>query len=139
MLISKDSILADIRLNAKELEKFGVMQSQSRYFLPPYEHYNTESVNILSRAGYIPVNYTPGTATPADYTIPSMSSYVEAQKLIDRLYAFEAKSTLNGAIILIHPGIEESRPDSERLYNRVREIVMYLKKKGYTFKTFKDL
>ena len=83
MLISKDSILADIRLNAKELEKFGVMQSQSRYFLPPYEHYNTESVNILSRAGYIPINYTPGTATPADYTIPSMSSYVEAQKLID--------------------------------------------------------
>ena len=139
MLISKDSILADIRLNAKELEKFGVLQSQSRFLLPPYEHYNTEAVNILSRAGYVPINYTAGTATPADYTIPSMSSYVDAQTLIDRLYAFEKKNTLNGAIILIHPGIEESRPDSERLYNRVREIGMYLKKKGYTFKTFKDL
>ena len=139
MLVSKDSIYADIRLNARELEKFGVLQSQSRFLLPPYEHYNTESVNILSRAGYIPINYTQGTATPADYTIPSMSSYVDAQTLIDRLFAYEAKHTLNGAIILIHPGIEESRPESDRLYNRVREIIMYLKKKGYTFKTFKDL
>lgn len=139
MLISKDSILSDIRLNAKELERFGVMPDQSRFLLPPYEHYNTEAVNILSRAGYIPINYTPGTATPADYTIPSMSSYVEAQKLIDRLFAFEAKSNLNGAILLIHPGIEESRPEPERLYNRVREIIIYFKKKGYTFKSFKDL
>ena len=139
MLISKDSILADIRLNARELEKFGVLQSQSRFLLPPYEHYNTEAVNILSRAGYIPLNYPPGTATPADYTIPSMSSYVDAQTLIDRLYAYEQKYTLNGAIILIHPGIEPTRPESDRLYNRLREIISYLKKKGYTFKTFKDL
>ena len=139
MLISKDSILADIRLNARELERFGVSQADSRWFLPPYEHYNTEAVNILSRAGYIPINYTQGTATPADYTIPSMKSYVDAQTLINRLYDFELKNSLNGAIILIHPGIEPTRPESERLYNRLREIIQYLKKKGYTFKSFKDL
>ncbi len=139
MLISKDSILADIRLNAKELEKIGILPVQSKWFLPPYEHYNSEAVNILSRAGYIPINYTAGTATPADYTTPSMSSYTPAQTLIDKLYAFEAKHTLNGAIVLIHPGVGQSRPENERLYNRLREIISYLKKKGYTFKSFNDI
>lgn len=139
MLISSDSIVADIRQNAEELAKFGISQKDSKWFLPPYEHYNTEAVNTLERAGYKVINYTPGTATPADYTIPSMKYYKDANTLIDALYKFEAKNTLNGAIILIHPGIEESRPEGERLYNRLKEIVTYLKGKGYRFKSFKDL
>lgn len=139
MLVSSDSILADIRNNAKELEKFGVSQKDSKWFLPPYEHYNIESVNTLERAGYKVINYTPGTATPADYTIPSMKSYKDAKTLINALYKFEEKNTLNGAIILMHPGVEESRPEAERLYNNLRDIIVYLKGKGYQFKSFKDL
>ena len=40
---------------------------------------------------------------------------------------------MDGALVLIHPGIVESRPQSERLYNRLDEIIRYLKKKGYRF------
>ena len=139
LIVSRDSIVKDIRQNAAELAKFGIAQKDSRWFLSPYEYYNNETVNILERAGYKTINYTPGTATPADYTIPSMKEYKTAQYLIDKLFSYEKKNTLNGAIILIHPGIEATRPEGQRLYNRLREIVDYLKGKGYSFKSFKDL
>mgnify|MGYP003403149455 FL=1 len=83
------------------------------------------------------VNYTPGIATPADYTIPSMSSYQPTQKLIDKLYEFETTQTLNGAVLLIHPGVQDERTD--KLYNRLGEVIQYLKKKGYTFKSLKEV
>ena len=139
LLISPDSIVSDIRLNAAALAEFGISAENSKWFLPPYEHCNRASVNILGRAGYKTINYTPGTATPADYTTPSMSSYATAQQLINKLYAFERSENLNGAIVLIHPGVEESRPENERLYNRLGEIIDALKKKGYSFKSFNDL
>jgi peptidoglycan/xylan/chitin deacetylase (PgdA/CDA1 family) len=60
-----------------------------------------------------------------------MSGYKSAQSLIDQLYQFEKEQGLNGAIILIHPGTEDSRTD--KLYLRLDEIIQYLKKKGYRF------
>ena len=82
--------------------------------------------------GYKVINYTPGTATPADYTTPSMKNYQSSQKLIDRLYTFEKAVGLNGAVILVHPGVDESRTD--RMNKRLDEIIQYLKRKGYKFK-----
>jgi hypothetical protein len=51
--------------------------------------------------------------------------------LIDQLYAFEKENTLNGGIILIHPGTHAERTD--KLYLRLDEIIKTLKKKGYSF------
>ncbi|MGX8708000.1 MAG: hypothetical protein ACSW72_04525 [Bacteroidales bacterium] len=90
-------------------------------------------MEILRAMGVQVVNYTPGIGTPADYTIPSMKNYRKAQPLIDGLWKFEKEEGLGGALVLIHPGIEESRPEKERLYNRLDEIIRYLKKKGYRF------
>ena len=132
-LMSADSIMADLRANYAELAKFGVPREDARWFLPPYEHYNAFSVDVLEGMGVNVVNYTPGIGTPADYTTPDMKSYRPAQPLIDGLWKFEKEQGLNGALLLIHPGIHRDRPDSERLYNRLDEIIRYLKRKGYTF------
>ena len=131
--MSADSIMTDLRANYAELAKFGVKQADARWYLPPYEHYNAFSVGILEAMGVKVVNYTPGIGTPADYTTPDMKNYRTAQALIDGLWKFEKEQGLNGALVLIHPGIVESRPDGERLYNRLGEIIRYLKKKGYRF------
>ena len=131
--MSTDSIVSDLKANFAELEKAGVPREKARWFLPPYEHYDARSIEILRGMGVQIVNYTPGIGTPADYTIPSMSNYRKAQPLIDGLWKFEKEEGLNGALVLIHPGIEESRPEKERLYNRLDEIIRYLKKKGYRF------
>ena len=129
--------MATMLQNARELEHFGVGVEDSRWYLPPYEYYNEECVDVIENMGYRVLNYTPGTATPADYTTPSMKNYQSSQKLMDRLYTFEKAAGLNGAIILIHPGVDESRTD--RLYNRLGEIIKYLKGKGYSFKSLGDV
>ena len=132
-LMSADSIINDLKANYAELAKFGVRREDARWFLPPYEHYNAFSVGVLEAMGVQVVNYTPGIGTPADYTTPDMKSYRPAQPLIDGLWKFEKEQGLDGALLLIHPGIHPDRPESERLYNRLDEIIRYLKKKGYSF------
>ena len=87
--------------------------------------------------GYKVLNYTPGTATPADYTTPSMPNYRSSQNLMEKLYNYEKTLGLDGAVLLIHPGVSEQRTD--RLYNRLDEIIQYLKKKGYSFKALNEL
>lgn len=137
LLVTRDSLMRDLQNNAIELEEFGISLRDSRWFLPPYEYYNQECVDIISNMGYKVLNYTPGTATPADYTTPSMPNYKTSQNLIEKLYNFENALGLNGAILLIHPGISDERTD--RLYNRLGEIIQYLKKKGYSFKALNEL
>ncbi len=131
LIVSHEEIAEDIKNNAAELAKFGIDKENSLWFLPPYEYYNSEAVYVIENLGYKVVNYTPGTATPADYTVPSMMNYQPSQKLIDKFYAFERSDGLDGALVLIHPGVEEERTD--RLYNRLGEMIQYLKKLGYSF------
>lgn len=130
-LVSGDSLVRDIKNNIAGLAKFGVQAENASWFMPPYEWYNKESVYTASLLGLKTINYTPGTATPADYTYPGMSSYKSSQDLIDKLFAFEKKNNLNGAVILIHPGVDSRRPD--KLYDRLGEIIKRLRKMGYTF------
>lgn len=130
-LVTTDSLATDIKRNYIELSRFGVTAKEAPYYLPPYEWYNRESVNVTSWLGLKTVNFTPGTATPADYTTPDMKNYRSSQELIERLFDYEKSNSLNGALILIHPGTEDSR--SDKLYNRLDEIVKRLKRLGYKF------
>ena len=136
LIVSREALVEDIKANARELEKFGISKEESSWFLPPYEYYNRESVFLTEALGYRVLNYTPGTATPADYTDPSMPNYVSSQTLVERLYNFEKTQGLDGAIVLIHPGVSENRTD--RLYNRLGEIIKNLKSKGYSFKSLNE-
>ena len=128
-LVSADSLINDFRKNNVELEKYGIDASKLTYFLPPYEYYNKEHTRLIKSMGQIPVNFTPGIRTAADYTTPEMPNYKSSQELIDQLFAFEESNGLNGSIILIHPGTHEKRTD--KLYLRLDEIIKRLKKKGY--------
>jgi len=48
-----------------------------------------------------------------------------------QLWEFEKEQTLQGAIILIHPGTQEKR--SDKLYLHLSEIIRTLRGKGYDF------
>jgi len=130
-LVTPDSLIADFRQNMVELEKYGIDMEQIHYFLPPYEYYNKEHVRLIDSLGQTVINFTPGLLTAADYTTPDMPNYRSSQELIDQLFAFETENGLNGSIILIHPGTQESRTD--KLYLRLDEIILRLKESGYTF------
>ena len=137
LLVTQEQIAEDIIANAKELEKFGITKEQSLWFMSPYEWYNDISVRVTEKLGYKVINFTPGILTSDDYTTPGMSNYKSSQQLIDQLYAFEHTRGLGGAVILIHPGIHEDRID--RLYDRLGEIIQYLSKKGYSFKSLNEI
>ena len=130
-LVSADSLARDIKDNYTELARFDITPAMAPWYLPPYEWYNKESVNVTAWLGLKTINFTPGTATPADYTTPDMKNYRSSSQLINSLFEFEKKEGLNGAVILIHPGVEESRTD--RLYDRLDEIIKRLKRLGYKF------
>lgn len=134
LLVTEEQIIEDLKSNATELfNKFGVSKENSLWFISPYEHYNSLTVKIANDLGYKVINYTPGTLTAADHTLPLSKNYHSSQRIIDALYGYEKVHGLNGAILLIHPGVEEERTD--RLYNRLDEIVTALKKLKYNFKS----
>jgi len=130
-LVTPDSLLNDLRQNNKELERFGINVSQLRYYNPPYQYYNSEHVRLIQSMGLYTLNLTPGVRMSADYTTPDMPNYRSSQELIDMLFEFEKQSGLNGAIILTHPGTPDERTD--KLYNRLDEVIKRLKELGYSF------
>jgi peptidoglycan/xylan/chitin deacetylase (PgdA/CDA1 family) len=133
-LVGGDSLRNDIVLNVKELEKFGVSADKQIWYLPPYEYYNEETVKVSASLGLRVMNLTSGTLTNSDYTAPGASGYRPTQTLIDHIYDMDTKGTLNGAILLIHPGVSNRRPD--KLYDRLDELMTELTKRGYNFKRF---
>jgi len=134
-LVSDDSLKQDLTANYAELAKIGIKKSDAPYFLPPYEWYNAQNVIAIREWGVVPVNFTPGTVTFDDYTTPDMANYKSSQELIDALMNYEQTRTLDGRIILIHPGTSPKRTD--KLYYRLEEIINALKSKGYQFDKLK--
>ncbi|MGL5318605.1 MAG: polysaccharide deacetylase family protein, partial [Bacteroidales bacterium] len=132
-LVSRDSVERDVLDNLKEMQRIGVDPSEVTYFMPPYEYSNRETNSWVKNIGLEVVSFTPGTLTNADFTIPSMKSYRTSDEIFAHVEQFERESDngLNGAILLIHPGVHPERPDP--FYKRLDKLIKLLKKRGYTF------
>jgi hypothetical protein len=82
------------------------------------------------------INFTPGIRSNADYTTPEMKSYRSSETLLNDIKTFEKKDPngLNGCIVLIHLGTAPERTD--KFYNRLGELLTFLKKNGYSTERF---
>jgi peptidoglycan/xylan/chitin deacetylase (PgdA/CDA1 family) len=134
LLVDRRNFENDLRNNHIELAKFGITHSSSKWFMPPYEWYNSTIVDWARAMGLSVVNFTPGIRTNADYTTPDMPNYLSSDDILHSLYQFEKENShrLNGCIMLIHPGTDSVR--KEKLYERLPEIIDRLKNMGYDFK-----
>lgn len=132
--MTKQQFNEDLKRNINALRKAGLKKEEPRWFLAPYEWYNSAISRWSEEMGLKLVNFTPGTGTNADYTTPDMGNYRSSDLLIQRLAAFEeiTPGGLDGAILLIHPGTAPERTD--KLWLRLGEIIDYYSAKGYTFK-----
>lgn len=128
LLYSKQRIEQDIIDNLKELEKLGL---QPDIFLPPYEWYNRDVVQIAESVGQVTVNFSPGTRSNADYTSPEMENYINSEKILESIYGYESTFGMNGFHLLIHPGTTPQRKD--KFYLKLEELIIELKNKGYSF------
>jgi peptidoglycan/xylan/chitin deacetylase (PgdA/CDA1 family) len=131
LLVSRDSFSTDLQANYRAMEALRI-RHQQKYFIPPYEWWNATIARWCRDLGITVISFSPGTATNADYTFPEMGmSYRNSDTLMDRLLAREEQTGLNGAMILIHIGTDPRRTD--KLYDRLPELIRTLKKRGYRF------
>lgn len=140
LLVTKEQFLSDLKNNYSEIEKFGINQSDAKYFLPPFEWYNRQISEWSREFGLTLVNFTPGTKSHTDWTHPELGkSYVSSQVILDSILNFENQSRdgLNGFILLIHIGSDPRRTD--KFYVKLKNLIPYLIDKGYRFKRIDQL
>jgi peptidoglycan/xylan/chitin deacetylase (PgdA/CDA1 family) len=134
LLVSKEEFTADLIANYAEIQKFGVRKSDAPFFLPPYEWYN-ESVSAWTKElGLTLVNFSPGTYSNADWTIPELGTqYLSSDTIYNRILAYERNHSngLNGFILLTHIGVDPRRTD--KFYLRLDGLMTELEKRGYRF------
>ncbi|MEO7531104.1 MAG: glycoside hydrolase family 9 protein [Sediminibacterium sp.] len=140
-LVTKDSLFKDLRKNKKAMTLAGINPSDiNRFFIPPYEWWNDEVNNWMNTENIKLFSFTPGTTSNADYTYPEMgNSYRSSNAIIASIKNFNETRTgkLNGVVLLIHIGTDPRRKD--KLYDRLNELIVYLKKNGYQFKRVDEL
>lgn len=134
-LISHSEFIDDIKNNYKEMNKFGIETIDATYFLPAYEWYNSEISSWCKELGLQLVNYSQGTFSNADYTIPSMNNYRSSQEIFQSIIKYENENSLNGFILLTHVGTDPERTD--KFYHKLGELIEQLRLKGYQFKKLK--
>ena len=140
-MVTLDSLNEDYSHNVTALQRvIPHSKNFSMYFIPPYEWWNSETAGWLRKMGIRPFSFTPGTTSNADYTYPEMgNSYKSSDAIMNSIKKFNATDPhgLNGAIILIHAGTDPRRKD--KLYDRLEELILYLKKEGYAIKRIDEL
>lgn len=139
-LVSEDEFTRDLMANMERINTLGYEERRfSRYFLPPYEHYNREIYDWTRKLRRNLINYTPGTRSNADYTGEADKNFVSSQTIFDSIVKKEAEDPhgLNGFILLLHLGSGPGRAD--KFHTRFGELLDYLAGKGYQFVRVDDL
>lgn len=128
-LVTSYSFEKDLQNNYRAMEKAGLKIDEPRYFIPPYEWYNSEISDWAKQMNVQVVNFTPGTGSNADYTTPEMNSYKSSEVIYNNILQFEKENTLNGNLLLLHIGTHATRTD--KFYYRLDDLIKELKTRGY--------
>jgi endoglucanase len=133
LLVSRRQFLDDLRDNYAAMSRFGIKKTNAPVFLPPYEWYNSAVAEWCKEAGVQLVNFTPGTRSNADYTVPSERNYRSSKEIEEsiRAYTSSRPGAMNGFILLMHIGTDARR--SDKLYAQLDGIIASLKRSGYAF------
>jgi peptidoglycan/xylan/chitin deacetylase (PgdA/CDA1 family) len=139
LLVSKEVFTNDLLANLDIMHAKGISARKTKYFLPPYEWYNDSIAGWTKDLSLELINYTPGTLSHADYTTPETKNYRNSEIIYQSIVDFENKSRsgLNGFILLMHIGTDSKRVD--KFYKKLPELIGYLKRKDYQFKTVDGL
>jgi peptidoglycan/xylan/chitin deacetylase (PgdA/CDA1 family) len=130
--VTREEFERDLTKNYDAMRAFGISKRAAPYFLPPFEWFNREiSEWTFAHEGLQLINFTAGTGSNADYTTPDMKNYASSEAILKRLKDYETKdaSGLNGFILLLHIGTATERTD--KFYNRLGELIDFLKSKNY--------
>jgi peptidoglycan/xylan/chitin deacetylase (PgdA/CDA1 family) len=132
-LVTQHELTRDLEDNIREIEKFGVKRGQVKFYIPPFEWYNTQHVRWAKEIGLTLINFSPGTRSTADYTGEQDKNFVPSNVIFDSIIKKEKEDPhgLNGFILLLHVGAGPGRKD--KFFYRFGELMDYLSSKGYKF------
>jgi len=135
LLINKNAFKEDLQQNFNAMKKAGI--TNANYFLPPYEWFNDSIAYWTKEMNLQLINFTPGTKSNADYTFPELNNYKSSTEIYNSIMEFEQQKNLNGFILLLHIGTDSKRKD--KFYNRLNDLIIALKLKGYSFKRIDEM
>lgn len=132
-LVTRAEFRADLTANLAKIEGFGVKRADIHFFLPAFEHFNSDIVTWSAQMGLTLIDFTPGTRANADYTGEGDKKFVSSQRIFDSIVEREHNDSngLNGFILLLHIGSGPGRTD--KFSNRFGELLDLLANKGYEF------
>ncbi len=139
LLVTHEQFIKDMKENLRTMQQQKVFVHHPQYFIPPYEWWNDTIASWSKELGLKLFCFTPGIRTNADYTYPGMNNYKSSEWILQSLknQFSQNKNAFNGAVILIHAGTDARRKD--KLYNRLNELIDWLRLNGYTFKRIDEL
>ncbi len=139
LLVTQTTFTFDLGDNYTAMATYNITGRKAAYFLPPYEWYNDTIAAWTQKFGLQLINFTPGTRSNADYTTPNDKNYRSSEEIYNSITGYEQTKPagLNGFILLVHIGTDPKRTD--KFYNRLPELINYLKAKGYQFQTVDKL
>ncbi|MBN2780784.1 MAG: glycoside hydrolase family 9 protein [Candidatus Marinimicrobia bacterium] len=136
--ITEREFKEDLRKNYEAMAQWGIAREDAHYFLPPYEWYDKHIALWSYHEGLSLVNMTPGTLSHTDYTTPDMGArYHDNNEIYQSVMLCEEQNTLNGFMLLIHLGSDDSRP--EKFYSELDELIADLDRMGYEFVRIDEL
>jgi endoglucanase len=139
LLVTREQFTDDLTNNMVAIKQNSIPTSPVQYFLPPFEWYNDSIAAWTKGMGMKLINYTPGTFSAADYTIPGSKNYRSTNEIFQSVMDKEGKDKngLSGFLLLLHIGTGPERTD--KFYYRLNELITRLKQKGYRFKKVDEM
>ena len=139
LLVSQKQFNDDLLDNYSAMRTFGIAREDASFFLPPYEWYNDSIAKWTRTMGLQLVNFTHGTLSHADYTVPHTLGYHSSDEIFRSILDHEETDAygLNGFILLSHIGTAPERRDKFYLY--LEKLIEELKEQGYRFKRIDEL
>jgi peptidoglycan/xylan/chitin deacetylase (PgdA/CDA1 family) len=139
LLVDRSLFRQDLLDNYLAMETFGIEKEEAPFFLPPYEWYNDSISTWTLELGLQLVNYTSGTLSHTDYTVPGTRAYRSSAEIYSSILEYESASNtgLNGFILLVHIGTAPERTD--KFYTHLKDLLEELRSRGYKYKRIDEL
>lgn len=139
LLVDRSGFQKDLLDNYKAMEAFHIDKEDALYFLPPYEWYNDSIAKWTRELGLELINYTSGTLSHTDYTLPGSRAYRSSSEIYSSILDYESKSSagLNGFVLLVHIGTAPERTD--KFYLHLEDLLSELRHRDYSFKRIDEL
>lgn len=131
LLVDYEKFSTDLNANYEAMKPFHISKENAPYFLPPYEWNNEIITQWADRNELTLINYTPGTLSHADYTLPNDKNYRSSKEIYQSIIEYESKNGLNGFLLLSHLGTDLKRID--KFYLQLDMLISNLEKKNYEF------